>query len=339
MSNKISVNKSWLAFIVVLFLGTACTELLTPSTREPLFILATAVPVNLETPSIVITDNAGNIQIVDKPTATPTFTPTPFVTRENAGIRPAQAQQSAIVNQATPVPIEWRPPPYAVPLSIHPNDHCWLMRPLPSGSRNYDLDWYPYGSDVFIPALAPYRIHHGLDFPNDAGTPIVAVANGTVVWAGARPSPRNGVNYYGNTIIIKHDWQWLGQDVYTLYAHTLEMFVTTGDRVQAGELIAGVGASGEVSGSHLHLEVRIGTNSYADVRNPLLWLAPYEGWGTLAGRFVDKTGRLIQGAEISLYAVEGNAGIRRTRTYFGSAINSDEVWQENFVLADVVPGR
>jgi hypothetical protein len=213
------------------------------------------------------------------------------------------------------------------------------MRPLPSGSRNYDLEWYPYGNDVFIPELAPYRIHHGLDFPNDAGTPIIAVADGTVVWAGARPSPRNGVNYYGNTIIIQHDWQWQGKDIFTLYAHTLEMFVQEGDRVRAGDLIAGVGASGEVSGSHLHLEVRVGENSYASVRNPLLWLAPFEGWGTLAGRFVDRTGRPIEGADISLYDVDGNRGIRRTKTYFGGVVNADDVWQENFVLADVPPGR
>jgi hypothetical protein len=181
-----------------------------------------------------------------------------------------------------------------------------------------------------------------MDFPNDKGTPIFAASSGTVVFAGPRLNPSNGVNYYGNTVIILHDWQWRGQDIYTLYAHTLELFVEVGDEVQQGQLIAGVGDSGEVSGPHLHFEVRIGSNSYDSTVNPGLWLVPFEGWGTLAGRFIDNRGLLIHGAHITLRPVnvDSDVGNVTTRhlTYSPWRINSDQGWDENFLFSDIPAG-
>ncbi len=237
-------------------------------------------------------------------------------TPAGVGIRPDEAQQLWVPDAGPEPPEGWRPPPYDVPLSFHYDDHYWLARPLPSGSRNYDLEWYPYGNDVQLPDMPSYRIHHGLDFPNETGTPVLAASSGTVVFAGPLPSPLNGVNYYGNTVIIQHDWQWLGQDVFTLYAHTLELFVQEGDAVEQGQLIAGVGSSGEVSGPHLHFEVRVGTNNYHDTRNPALWLAPFEGWGTLAGRFVDKNNQFISGAAMTLLPLERGYGRTQTAHLF-----------------------
>ena len=220
---------------------------------------------------------------------------------------------------------------------MHPDDHYWLIRPIPSGKRNYDLEWYPFGNDV-LADMPPYRIHHGIDLPNEKGTPILAAGSGTVIHAGPFPSPRNGVNYYGNTVIIQHDWQWQGQDVYTLYAHTLELFVKPGDYVETGQLIAGVGSSGEVTASHLHLEVRVGANTYSSARNPALWLAPYQGWGTLAGQLVDSRGRMIPNVLITVEATNGSGLTRRQRTYHPS-IRSDDVWRENFAIGDLPAGR
>jgi murein DD-endopeptidase MepM/ murein hydrolase activator NlpD len=258
------------------------------------------------------------------------------------GVRPAEAVLHRAVDPDLEPAIEWRPPPVPVPHSLHPDDHYWLARPLPSDSRNYDLEWYAFGNRPMISQALPYRVHHGMDFPNDTGTPIFAASSGEVIWAGPLPSNRDGVNYYGNTVIIKHDWQWLGQDVYTLYAHTLELFVEVGDQVEQGQLIAGVGASGEVSGPHLHLEVRVGENNYNAVRNPVLWLAPYEGWGVLAGRFMDERGRLIHGAQVTVIpiAIDGNIEVptRRQRTYEPSGVQSDDVWGENFVVGDLPAG-
>jgi murein DD-endopeptidase MepM/ murein hydrolase activator NlpD len=274
---------------------------------------------------------------------TPALPPTPA----GVGVRPGEAQQRFVPSLGVDVPVsnEWRPPPFDVPLSLHPDDHYWLTRPIPSGRRNYDLEWYPYGNDVLLPQLPPYRVHHGLDFPNEPGTPILAASSGTVVHAGPLPSPRDGLNYYGNTVIIHHNWQWQGKDVYTLYAHTLELFVRVGSTVEQGQLIAGVGSSGEVSGPHLHFEVRVGANNYNSTRNPALWLAPFEGWGTLAGRVVDRRGRYIPGALITVQpnAVDVPAGItvpvRRQMSYVSTAVQPDEVWQENFAVGDLPAGR
>jgi murein DD-endopeptidase MepM/ murein hydrolase activator NlpD len=269
-------------------------------------------------------------------------TATPRPTSADGGIRPAEVVLRRDPETGLESPVEWRPPPIPVPHALHPDDHYWLARPLPSDRRNYDLEWYPYGNRPMRSQALPYRVHHGMDFPNDTGTPIFAASSGEVIWAGPLRSNRDGVNYYGNTVVIKHDWFWQGQDVYTLYAHTLELFVEVGDQVEQGQLIAGVGASGEVSGPHLHFEVRVGENNYSSVRNPALWLAPYDGWGVLAGRFMDSRGRLIHGALITLYPLEtegfSDVPVRRQRTYEPSTVQSDDVWQENFVIADLPAG-
>jgi murein DD-endopeptidase MepM/ murein hydrolase activator NlpD len=307
----------------------------------PLF--PTAVPLaqapDLPQVTAVATDLFVDEAVSQEATAvSPTETfliPTP----EGSGLRPDQAQQN-FVRDAGPAPrdaSEWRPPAMPAPLSITPDDHYWLIRPIPSGYRNYDLEWYPFGNDVQAANIPPYRIHHGIDFPNETGTPVLAAGSGVVIHAGLLPSPSNGVNYYGNTVVIQHDWQWQGKDVYTLYAHTLELFVNVGDTVEQGQLIAGVGSSGEVTGPHLHFEVRVGDNTYADTRNPALWLAPYEGWGTLAGRLVDNRGRLIADARLTLLPPESSTILREQSTYALTA-GSDDVWQENFVMGDVPAG-
>lgn len=293
----------------------------------------------IATPQIVPSERPGAADISRVPGPAPAQPGTPAPTSARPGVRPNDVSGSgSAVSFPTQAP-EWRPPPYPVPLSLHPDDHYWLIRPIPSGNRNYDLEYYPFGNDILVPELYPYRVHHGLDFPNDTGTPILAAANGTVIFAGTRVSPRNGVNYYGNTIIIQHDWRWQGKDVFTLYAHTLELFVAEGDYVEQGQLIAGVGASGEVSGPHLHLEVRIGDNNYFDVYNPALWLAPFEGYGTLAGRFVDERGRYITSARISIRPINVSVPSRILLTYYNNVVRPDDIFRENFAAGDLPAGR
>lgn len=289
----------------------------------------TAVPVVTRVP---VSQRDGEVSA----TAVPLIIPTP----DEEGLRPREVEQKYLPDAGPELPDGWRPPPYEVPLSYHPDDHYWLIRPIPSGSRNYDLEWYPFGNDVLAPSLQPYRVHHGMDFPNESGTPVLAAGSGTVIHAGPLPSPRDGVNYYGNTVVIQHDWQWQGQDVFTLYAHTLELFVTEGEHVEQGQLIAGVGSSGEVTGPHLHFEVRVGEDNYNSAVHPSLWMAPYDGWGTIAGRFVDRRGRLVSSAwmELRPLPLRDDEQIREQRTYYYSGVASDLVWQENFVFGDVPAG-
>lgn len=327
-------RQGWLGIISLLFLaGCGGVTAVAPTpTLLPIAVLPSLTPTPSPQPS-------PTYNTPSPPTATPTATPIPPPPTPNgSGFQANQIPRATVVVAiATPL-TEQRPPPMPVPLALKPDDHYWFIRPIPSGNRNYDLEWYPYGNDVLLPELEAYRIHHGLDFPNQSGTPILAAASGTVVYAGFLPSPRDGVSYYGNTIIIEHDWEWHGRKVYTLYAHTLEMFVTIGEHVEQGELIAGVGSSGEVSGPHLHFEVRVGENQYNSTRNPVLWMAPFEGWGTLAGRFSDSRGRLIANAGVSVRPVNRQTAVRAQYTYVDEGVTPDDILRENFAIGDLPAG-
>lgn len=87
--------------------------------------------------------------------------------------------------------------------------------------------------------------HTGLDIAASIGTPIKVVADGTVISATYSGS-------YGNLVKVDH-----GNGVETWYAHTSKMYVTAGKEVKAGDVIATVGNTGNSTGPHLHLEVRI----------------------------------------------------------------------------------
>jgi murein DD-endopeptidase MepM/ murein hydrolase activator NlpD len=91
------------------------------------------------------------------------------------------------------------------------------------------------------------RAHEGIDLPAPTGTPVMAAADGEVVYAG------NGIRGYGNLIVLQHPG-----DMLTVYAHNSELFVAAGQAVRAGERIAAVGQTGRASGPHLHFEVRQG---------------------------------------------------------------------------------
>jgi murein DD-endopeptidase MepM/ murein hydrolase activator NlpD len=91
------------------------------------------------------------------------------------------------------------------------------------------------------------RTHKGTDIGAPAGTPIVAAASGTVT------TSQYGYNGgYGNYVIISH-----GNGVQTLYGHCTELCVDEGEYVSQGQLIATVGTTGNSTGNHLHLEIRV----------------------------------------------------------------------------------
>lgn len=87
--------------------------------------------------------------------------------------------------------------------------------------------------------------HSGADFNSATGTPIKAPNGGRVVLAGDR-------YYTGNTVMIDH-----GLTLFSLFAHLSEIDVKVGDTVSAGDVIGKVGATGRVTGPHLHWSVRI----------------------------------------------------------------------------------
>jgi len=87
--------------------------------------------------------------------------------------------------------------------------------------------------------------HTGTDIACAYGTPIKAVASGTVTFSGWNGS-------YGKIIKISH-----GNGVETWYAHCSELYATVGQHVNAGDVIAAVGSTGNSTGNHLHLEIRL----------------------------------------------------------------------------------
>ncbi|MEV0250336.1 M23 family metallopeptidase [Nocardia sp. NPDC050712] len=99
--------------------------------------------------------------------------------------------------------------------------------------------------------------HNGIDIAGPIGTPIYAVASGTVIDAG----PAQG---FGLWVRIRHD-----DGTITVYGHMYDFFVSVGERVPAGLQIARMGNRGDSSGPHLHFEV-IARGQHID---PQAWLA------------------------------------------------------------------
>ncbi len=92
--------------------------------------------------------------------------------------------------------------------------------------------------------------HTGLDIANSSGTPIIPITGGKVTYAGRKGS-------YGNLVIIDHGKNANGQTIETYYAHCSRLNVSVGDVVNENTTIAFVGSTGNSTGPHLHLEIRI----------------------------------------------------------------------------------
>jgi hypothetical protein len=186
--------------------------------------------------------------------------------------------------------------------------------------------------------------------PNPVGKEVYAAAGGIVEWSG------NGVeagwgndldiySTYGNVVLIRHDEGYRGQPVWTLYAHLVTTLVNQGDRVVQGQKIGLSGATGDVTGPHVHMEVRLGQNSYFTVLNPLLWIVPYVGHGVVAGRVSYPDGTMIDDVTVTL-SQRGRV-IETTWTYLSPwedgartwHVLPDPAWQENFVMSDIPEGE
>ena len=93
------------------------------------------------------------------------------------------------------------------------------------------------------PISGKVEFHEGIDYAGKAGSPIVAVASGIVTWSGVRYG-------YGNMVELNH-----GNGYRTRYAHNKKNLVVVGEKVEKGQKIALMGASGRATGPHVHFEV------------------------------------------------------------------------------------
>jgi murein DD-endopeptidase MepM/ murein hydrolase activator NlpD len=280
-------------------------------------------------------------------TATPFGGATPTLPLPTSGL---VLTQLPITEQAvTRPPSEWRPPPLLPPLSRDPmgRDHYWFQRPVDSNANNAGLFYYPFGSNG-IGDENSWRVHTGIDMPNPVGETVRAAASGEVIWAadGLRVEeggPFQNSASYGNVIVIQHDFGFRGQPIWTLYAHLSAALVRRGQYVNAGEVIGLVGATGRVSGPHVHFEIRMGENHLRATYNPVLWMVPYVGTGVIAGRVVDFRGDRVQDVTVTVNRWAIGLVQDTSSTYIfennGLDVNTDPNWDENFVVGDLPVGR
>ncbi len=108
-----------------------------------------------------------------------------------------------------------------------------------------------YGSQRVLNGQ-PRQPHFGLDVAGPVGTPVAAAQSGRVTLAAE-------FHFFGRLLVLDH-----GHGVHTLYAHLSEIEAAEGQEVRAGEPIARIGATGRVTGPHLHFSLGLGR----------LWLDP-----------------------------------------------------------------
>jgi LysM repeat protein len=146
------------------------------------------------------------------------------------------------------------------PQVTKPEDAQWTALSAPATSEKYwngifntpvdplYADCIPsrYGSRRSYNESAYDYFHTGLDFCGGVGDPIYSPAAGVVVFAGS-------LSVRGNATMIDHGW-----GVYSGFMHQSEILVNEGDVVEVGQLIGRIGATGRVTGPHLHWEVFVG---------------------------------------------------------------------------------
>jgi len=183
-------------------------------------------------------------------------------------------------------------------------------------------------------------VHHGVEFVNPLGTPVLAVADGQIVVAGDDRTVVYGARdgFYGQLIVLKLDSQLGGQPVYALYGHLYQIGVTVGQHVRAGQSIGLVGQEGAAEGPYLHFEVRLGANDYDHTVNPELWVVPRPGKGTLAGVLLDNKGVRIND-EVRLVLTSAGGERAEVTTYPSVGVNADPAWLESFCIGDLTAGN
>lgn len=136
------------------------------------------------------------------------------------------AAQSAFADYAVPANVS-----YAMPAL----DVSYISPVSGATSSGFGYRIHPISGEV--------KFHYGTDFAVWTGTDILCFADGVVDYVGEDAG-------YGNYLIVSH-----ANGCRTLYAHCSEILVSAGENVTAGQVIAKVGATGQVTGPHLHFEL------------------------------------------------------------------------------------
>ncbi len=290
--------------------STACVPATPPPLPTAIIATATGAPLKFATVTPILTAPV-------LPTSGPTITP------------PAEA---------TPLP--------ANGTAVSPRsaaEHFILERPIPADGNFFVDRTYMYGSTQ----QGLREPHHGVEFSNPSGAPVVTAGAGTVIVAGDDSEIAYGpaTRFYGNLVIVQLDEVVNGAPIFNLYAHLSDVRVETGQRVAVGDWLGAVGQTGVAIGPHLHFEVRVGENAYAATRNPELWLKPALGaglvqYGVLAGRVTDLDGAPLFEQLVVIRPLEVREATRAKyiTAYAHESLNGDDALQENFAVGDLPVG-
>jgi murein DD-endopeptidase MepM/ murein hydrolase activator NlpD len=218
--------------------------------------------------------------------------------------------------------------------------HTWFERPIALSDQPYIDQTYRYGSTMG----GTFQQHQGVEFNNPDGTPVHAIGDGVVVYAG--PAEQGS-----NTVAIRHDRRFRQLFIYSTYYHNSKLLVTPGQRVRTGDVIALVGNTGRATNDHLHLEVHAAPfDSVALVVdpnerfpkysvNPELWIRPLPGTGMVAGRVWDAQGR--PAGQVRVYGLVKAEPQETPYSYaetYGEHNHPDPDYGEHFAVSDVEPG-
>ncbi len=173
----------------------------------------------------------GEARTIHHVTVRPKQFPTRRLTVDEAFVNPPEAVQNRIQEEARLLEALW---------SASASSRLWdgaFARPVPQPANS------AFGSRSIFNGQ-PRSPHGGADFPSPTGTPVAAPNSGRVVLA-------KDLYYTGNTVVIDH-----GLGLVSLFAHLSAMNVREGDAVAKGQILGLVGATGRVTGPHLHWTLR-----------------------------------------------------------------------------------
>lgn len=215
--------------------------------------------------------------------------------------------------------------------------HFRLTRPVPDNIQTNGS--YLYGEPNFQnPSLA----HTGIDISIAYDT-IRSASVGRVYAVGYNPNdPVGGYEPggAGNYVIIKSRWN--NKDIYLNYFHLTKPLKIVGDSVFPNQPIAISGNTGNSTGPHLHFEIRQGTQTPSASRtrrNPELWAA-ITGMGAIYGKVPNAANstRVDISPDPKPRPPYTTFGYALTYNFNDPAIQSDDVYNENYAIGDVKPG-
>ncbi len=259
------------------------------------------------------------------------------------GVTAARCVLASTLHARHPAPVGLRPATQPQPQSAK-GWMPWFARPIAAEDNDHIDQTYRWGSTMG----GVFQQHQGVEFNNPDGTPVHAIGDGTVVYAGRAEAG-------ALTVGIRHDTMLTvagrREFVFSVYYHNSALLVQVGDRVKRGDVISRVGNTGRATNDHLHLEVSVApTDSVQPIidslnryppytTNPELWITPLPGTGVIAGTVRDSAGRAVPQARI--YGIVKPLPRETPYVYaetYGEHNRPHPLFGEQFAISDVPAG-